>query len=298
MHLCSWPHCNRCAINSFMMMMMMMMMMPFLYAIVQLNERRTLTYLLKPLHSQWSRSQTKRRHPCLSCAAATTSLQFIPLSCISLSRFRLQVFLGLPLLRCPSGFRHGDCFGIHVLSLCNVRPNHFHFLLFSRVDVGSCSVLFQSSSLLIRSGQLIFSILRKHLFMKSWALLIIFSDSFHVSDAYINIVFTLELNSLTLVRLGRPFDLHTFSMALKTPLAFPSRAFISSSVPRAVLWHFFNTATSYCDWLCIVCINLHNHGLVFLNSKSCKFCKLFQPFSLLLHTVTRLRQQCQVIRKI
>jgi len=40
-------------------------------------------------------SQTKRRHPRLSCAAATTSLQFIPLSCISLSRFRLQVFLGL-----------------------------------------------------------------------------------------------------------------------------------------------------------------------------------------------------------
>jgi len=31
MHLCSWPHCNRCTINSFMMMMMMMMMMSILY---------------------------------------------------------------------------------------------------------------------------------------------------------------------------------------------------------------------------------------------------------------------------
>ena len=27
MHLCSWPHCNRRTINSFIMMMMMMMMM-------------------------------------------------------------------------------------------------------------------------------------------------------------------------------------------------------------------------------------------------------------------------------
>jgi len=26
MHLCSWPHCNRRTINSFMMMMMMMVM--------------------------------------------------------------------------------------------------------------------------------------------------------------------------------------------------------------------------------------------------------------------------------
>ena len=68
------------------------------------------------------------------------------------------------------------------------------------------------------------------MFMKSWTLLIIFSVSLHVSDAYINVVFILELNNFTLVRLSRIFDLHTFSMALKTLLAFPSRAFTSSSV--------------------------------------------------------------------
>ena len=38
--------------------------------------------------------------------------------------------------------QYRNCFGIHALSLSNAWPNHFHFLLFSRVDVGSCSVLF------------------------------------------------------------------------------------------------------------------------------------------------------------
>ena len=89
------------------------------------------------------RLQAKRCHPCLSCAAASTCSQFIPLSCISLSRFCLHVFLGLPLLRCPSGFQYKDCFGIYVSSLRRVWSNHFHFLLFGWVDVGSCLVLFQ-----------------------------------------------------------------------------------------------------------------------------------------------------------
>ena len=76
------------------------------------------------------RPQTKRRHRHLSCAAASTGLQFIPLSFISLSRFRLHVFLGLPLLRCPSGFQYRDHFGIHVLSLRNPAVVRIPFEIF------------------------------------------------------------------------------------------------------------------------------------------------------------------------
>ena len=139
---------------------------------------------LKPFRSQWSIGH-RPNVTILVCLVQ----QLPPIA--SSSRCPVLVYPGFISMCswCPTGFKYRDCFGIHVLSIRSVWPNHFYFLLFSWVDMGSCSVLFQSSSLLIRSDQLIFNILRKHLFMKTWTLLIIFSVSFHVSDEYINIVF-------------------------------------------------------------------------------------------------------------
>jgi len=102
------------------------------------------------------RPQTKRRQP---PSVLCSSFHLSPVHPIVLYFF-IQVsspcVLGSPSLAMSIWLpRYRDCFSIHVSSLCSVWPIRFHFLVFNWVRMGSCSFLFQSSSLLIRSGQLI-----------------------------------------------------------------------------------------------------------------------------------------------
>jgi len=82
-----------------------------------------LIYLVASWLSVEHRPQTKRRDPRLSCAAAYACRQFFPLSCISLSMFRLHVFL---IFLSWDDFQYRDCFGIHVSFLRNVWSKDFH----------------------------------------------------------------------------------------------------------------------------------------------------------------------------
>jgi len=110
-------------------------------------------------------------------------------SCIVLH----HVLFGLPLPLHPWGFQCNAVFSIAPVSLRNVCPIQFHFLLFIRFSIDFWWVILYSSSFVILSVHYIFIIRLKHLFTNICSLLVIWLVVFQVSHAY-NTDFTFVLN--------------------------------------------------------------------------------------------------------
>ena len=120
-----------------------------------------LLLLLQPLCQLACRAATKVLHFCLFWA----SLWMVPQVWLKVfnspSTVRRQVFLGLPLLRLPSGVQ---CRAIRTMlsgSLLSTCPIHFHLLRNMMVSILSWWHSASSSSFDMVFGQNILSILRK-----------------------------------------------------------------------------------------------------------------------------------------
>ena len=99
-----------------------------------------------------------------SPAIPLTSFHDLLVLLISSSIVLRHVLFGLPLLLYPWGFQSNAVFWIAPVSLCNVCPIQFHFLLFIRFSIDFWRVILHSSSFVILLVHLIFIILLKYLF--------------------------------------------------------------------------------------------------------------------------------------
>ena len=132
-----------------------------------------------------------------SPAIPLTSFHDILVLLISSSIVLCHVLFSLPLLY-PWGFQSNAVFSIAPVSLCNVRPTQFYFLLFIWFSIDFWWVILHSSSFVILSVHFIFIIRLKHLFTNICSLLVIWFVVFQVSQAYNSTDFTFVLNILIL----------------------------------------------------------------------------------------------------
>ena len=145
------------------------------------------------------RPLTTSLHRTRSCAILSTSDQLRPAVFISVSTVLFHVFRGLPLCRCPCGVHLRACLAMQPWPLRMVCPIHVHFLPRIVSSAEFCPALAQSSSFVTLSCQLIPSILRNRLLMKTCTFFDRALVVLHVSDPYRSTDFTLELNILTFV---------------------------------------------------------------------------------------------------
>ena len=143
-----------------------------------------------------------------------------------------HVLFGLPLLLYPWGFHSNAVFSIAPVSLHNVSPIQFHFLLFIWFSIDFWWVILHSFSFVILLVHFIFIIISlKHLFTNICSLLFIWLVVFQVPQAYNNTDFTFVLN----IRILTSFDmlryLHTGYSWTNTLFAFLILLATSSSVP-------------------------------------------------------------------
>ena len=99
-----------------------------------------------------------------SPAIPLTSFHDLLVLLISSSVVLRHVLFGLPLLLYPWGFQSNSVFSIAPVSLRNVCPIQFHFLLFIWFSIDFWWVILRSSSFVILSVHFIFIIGLKHLF--------------------------------------------------------------------------------------------------------------------------------------
>ena len=107
------------------------------------------------------RASTKHRHLVLFLAILLTSLQLFPFSNASSWTDLCHMCLGLPLHLFPCGFQSKASRLMASFPFLSVCPIQFHFRLLICVVTSVSSVLLQSSSFEITSGQYMFRILRK-----------------------------------------------------------------------------------------------------------------------------------------
>ena len=143
---------------------------------------------------------TKRRHLILFLAILIISPQLIPFSNASLWTDLHHICLGLPLLF-PCGFQSKASLLVASFPFLNGCPVQFHFHLLTCMDISVSSVLLQSSSFEITSGQWIFKIFRKQWLTKVCSFEVVVFTTFHVSDPYKSADLTLlrKMWSLALV---------------------------------------------------------------------------------------------------
>ena len=146
------------------------------------------------------RPSTKHRHLVLFPAVLLTSLQLFPFSNASLWTVLHHVCLGLSLLF-PCGFQSKASRLMASCPFLSVCPIQFHFHLLICVDISISSVLHQSSSFKITSGQWMLRILRKQWLTKVCNFEVVVFIYFHASDSYNNTDLTLlwKMRSLVLV---------------------------------------------------------------------------------------------------
>jgi len=137
-----------------------------------------------------------------SSAIPLTSFHDLLVFLISSSIVLRHVFFGLPLLLYPWGFQSNAVFSIAPISLRNVCPIHFHFLLFIWFSLDFWWVILPSSWFVILSVHFIFIIRLKHLFTNICSLLVIWLVVFQDSQAYNNTDFTFGLNVRILTSFG------------------------------------------------------------------------------------------------
>ena len=153
-----------------------------------------------------------------SPAIPLTSFHDLLLLLISSSIVLCHVLFGLPLLLYPWEFQSNVIFSIAPVSLHNVCPFLFHFLLFIRFSIDFWWVILHSSLFVILLVHFIFIIRLKHLFTNICSL-VIWLVVFQLSQAYNNNDFTFVLN----IRILTSFDmlrfLHTGYSWTNTPFA-------------------------------------------------------------------------------
>lgn len=150
---------------------------------------------------------------------------------MSASRSCCQVFLGRPLFRLPWGFHFSACLVTLAGGLRNVCPIQPHLLFLMSSSMGSWPVLCQRLVLLMVSGQQIWRILLRQLFMKVCTLQVVVLFTLHVSAPYSKTDFTLELNIRILVFKDSSLEVHIFFSWMKAALAFLILALTSTTVP-------------------------------------------------------------------
>ena len=166
-----------------------------------------------------------------SPAIPLTSFHDLLVLLISSSVVLCHVLFGLPLLLYPWGFQSNAVFSIAPVSLCNVCPIQFHFLLFIWFSIDFWLVILHSSLFVILSVHFILIICLKHLFTNICSLLLIWLVVFQVSQAYNNTDFTFVLNICILTSFGMLRFLHTGYSCANAPFAFLILLATSSSVP-------------------------------------------------------------------
>jgi hypothetical protein len=82
-------------------------------------------------------------------AIPLTSFHDLPVFLISSSVVLRHVLFGLPLLLYPCGFQSNAVFSVFPVSLRNVCPIQFYFLLFIIISIGFCLVIIHSFSFVI-----------------------------------------------------------------------------------------------------------------------------------------------------
>jgi len=80
-----------------------------------------------------------------SPAIPLTSFHDLPVFLLSFSIVLRHVHFGLPLLLYPWGFQSNAVFSIAPVSLPNVCPFQFYFLLFLWISIGFCLVILHTS---------------------------------------------------------------------------------------------------------------------------------------------------------
>ena len=103
------------------------------------------------------------------------------------------------------------------LSVC---PIQFHFRLLTCMDISVSSVLLQSSSFEITSGQWMFKIFRRQRLTKVCSFVVVVLTTFHVSDPYNSNDLTLLRKMRSLVLVDILLFLHTGYSCTKAPFAF------------------------------------------------------------------------------
>ena len=119
---------------------------------------------------------------------------------ISSSIVLRYVLFSLPLLLYPWGFQSHAVFSIAPVSLRNMCPIQFHFLLFRWFSIDFWWVILHSSSFVIFSVHFVFIIRLKHLFTNICSLLVIWLVVSEISRTYNNTDFTFVLNIRILIQ--------------------------------------------------------------------------------------------------
>ena len=160
---------------------------------------------------------------------APFQLSFWALSSASVSR--LQLLQGRPLLRFPWGFQLRACLVMLAGGFLSVWPIQPHFLWRICLASGSCPARSHKSVLLILSGHRMPRIRRRQVLTKHWIFWCNALVVRHVSHPYSNTDLTLELKILSLVQVLISVDPQIFFNRTKAPLALPTLALTSWSVP-------------------------------------------------------------------
>jgi len=135
-----------------------------------------------------------------SPAVPLTSFHDLLVLLISSSVFLRHVLFSLPILLYPWGFQSNAGFSIAPVSLRNVCPIEFYFLLFIWFSIDFWLVILHSSSFVILLVHFILIFLLKHLCTNICSLIVIWLVVFQVSQAHNNttdIAFVLNIHILT-----------------------------------------------------------------------------------------------------
>ena len=133
-----------------------------------------------------------------------TSFHDLLVLLISSSIVLRHVLFGLPLLLHPWGFQSNALFSIAPVSLRNVCPIQFHFLLIW-FSIDFWWVILHSSSFVILLVHFILIIRLKHLFANIYSLIVNRLVVFQASHAYNNTDFTFVLNIRILTYFNLPW---------------------------------------------------------------------------------------------
>ncbi|CAH8606581.1 unnamed protein product [Schistosoma guineensis] len=131
--------------------------------------------------------------------------------------------------------------------LRNVCPIHFHRLFLISSSAGSWFVLSHKRLLLMVSGQLMLSILRRQLFINTCTFLMVVVVVPQVSAPYSRTVLTFVLKILTVILVEICFEFHMFFNCRNEPLALPILAFTFAPEPPCssmILPRFVKLSTS------------------------------------------------------
>ena len=160
-----------------------------------------------------------------------------------------QVCRSLPLFQCPCGFHSSALLTTCPSGLLNVWPIHSQALCLISCSIGRCPVSLQSSLLLIFLGHQIRNtcMFLRLLLMNTCNLCSNPLVNLQVSEPYKSTTFTFDPKTLSLILVVSAVDRHIGLSILNTCLAFPIRAWMSSSASPFLLTmlpRYVNSSTS------------------------------------------------------